>query len=301
MKPPVPLNHIRSFESAARHLSFTAAADELGYTQAAISSHVRALEHYIGRQLFHRHPRSLKLTEMGEALLPTLRPALSQIDQATEAVIASARNRTVVVSCPVSLAENWLAGCLADYRQEHPEIDIVLHGTIWEDLGDQLAHLTLSVRRENDNVVNAVRLWDDQLVLLCAPQFLQGEDAVLAPADILKHNWVFVLGRQEYWHSIAAALGVESAGYDKGMSTNSTNIALEMAARGAGLIVTQRALAQTYLARGLLCEPFPGVNPPSPWTYHLSTSQLSRGSAVRSVREWILARARADFPMTSAV
>jgi predicted transcriptional regulator len=98
MKPPAPLNYVRSFECAARHLSFTAAAKELGYTQAAVSTHVRALEHYIGRQLFIRYPRSLKLTEMGEAFLPTLRQALDLIDQATEAVVTSSRKRTVVVS-----------------------------------------------------------------------------------------------------------------------------------------------------------------------------------------------------------
>src|SRR2546423_15431961 len=67
MKPSPPLNYIRSFECSARHLSLTAAAKELGYTQAAVSSHVRGLERYIGRQLFIRYPRSLKLTEMGEA------------------------------------------------------------------------------------------------------------------------------------------------------------------------------------------------------------------------------------------
>src|SRR5262245_35148503 len=101
MRPPPPLNYIRSFECSARHLSFTAAAQELGYTQAAVSNHVRALEQYIGRQLFIRYPRSLKLTEMGEAFLPTLRQALEQIDQATESIVASARKRTVVVSCPM--------------------------------------------------------------------------------------------------------------------------------------------------------------------------------------------------------
>ena len=75
MKPPPPLNYIRSFECSARHLSFTDAARELGYTQAAVSTHVRSLEQYIGRQLFIRYPRSLKLTDMGAAFLPTLRQA----------------------------------------------------------------------------------------------------------------------------------------------------------------------------------------------------------------------------------
>jgi len=300
MKSPVSLNHVRSFECAARHLSFTAAAAELGYTQAAISSHVRALEHYLGRQLFHRHPRSLKLTEMGEALLPTLRPALEQIDNATEAVIASARNRTVVVSCPISLAENWLAGCLTNYRRQHPEVEIILHGTIWEDVGEHVAHITISIRREDDRLLGMTRLWDDRLTLLCAPRFLKGPNAIVAPQDILKHDWIFVLGRQEYWHSMGAALGIDIAGYDKGLSTNASNVALELAAGGAGLIATQRSLARSFLERGLLVELFPEARPPSPWTYYLSVSQLSKGSAVHSVKNWILDQAAADFAAPAA-
>src|SRR3954465_13663100 len=208
MKPPPPLNHIRSFECSARHLSFTLAATELGYTQAAVSNHVPALEHYLGRQLFIRYPRSLKLTEMGEAFLPTLRQALDQIDHATEAIVASSRNKTVVVSCPMSLAENWLAGCMAAFRKKHPEIEIVLHGTIWEDLSEQIADITISTRRFDDRPPAGVALWNDQLALLCAPALLEGEHAVRAPEDILKVDWIFVHGRQEYWQYITAALGI---------------------------------------------------------------------------------------------
>lgn len=300
MKPPAPLNLIRSFESAARHLSFTAAAEELGYTQAAISSHVRSLEHYIGHQLFHRNPRSLKLTEMGEAYLPTLRPALDQIDQATEAIIASARKKTVVVSCPVSLAENWLVGCLADYRRAHPETEIVLHGTIWEDLGEQIADITLSIRREDDRAHGGLRLWDDQLVLLCSPALAAGAQPIRTPRDIERHDWIFVLGRQEYWHRMAAAFGIAASGHERGVTANASNIALELAARGAGLIATQRSLAQTYIERGLLVEPFPDVRLPCPWTYYLFVSQLSKGSVMRSVRDWILHRGRTEFGEPSA-
>ncbi|MDX8459837.1 LysR substrate-binding domain-containing protein [Mesorhizobium humile] len=293
MKPPPPLNYIRSFESSARHLSFTTAAKELGYTQAAVSTHVRALEHYIGRQLFIRYPRSLKLTEMGEAFLPTLRQALDQIDQATEAIVASSRNRTVVVSCPMSLAENWLAGCMAAFRKKHPEIEIVLHGTIWEDLSEQIADITISTRRFDDRPPSATPLWNDELVLLCAPGLLEGGHALKTPQDMLKVDWIFVHGRQEYWQVVTDALGVDMEDHDKGLSTNASNIALELAAMGAGLVATQRSLAHAYMRRGLLVEPFP-VRPPSPWNYYLTESQLSKGNIARTVREWILSRARED-------
>jgi DNA-binding transcriptional LysR family regulator len=293
MKPPAPLNYIRSFECSARHLSFTAAAKELGYTQAAVSTHVRALEHHIGRQLFIRYPRSLKLTEMGEAFLPTLRQALDQIDQATEAIVTSARKRTVVVSCPMSLAENWLAGCMAEFRRKHPEIEIVLHGTIWEDLSEQIADLTISTRRFDDRPPAAVPLWNEELVLLCAPSLMEGQGALKDPSGILGVDWIFVHGRQEYWQCITDALGVDMADYDKGLTTNASNIALELAAMGAGLVATQLSLARTYMRRGLLVEPFV-VRCQSPWNYYLTEQQVSKGRIARVVKDWILQKAAAE-------
>jgi DNA-binding transcriptional LysR family regulator len=290
MKPPPPLNYIRSFECSARHLSFTLAAQELGYTQAAVSNHVRALEHYLGRQLFVRYPRSLKLTEMGEAFLPTLRQALDQIDHATEAIVASARNKTVVISCPMSLAENWLAECMAAFRKRHPDIEVVLHGTIWEDLSEQIADITISTRRFDDRPPAGVPLWNDQLALLCAPALLDGSNRPRTPRDLLALDWIHVHGRQEYWQCMADALGIEITDYEKGITTNASNIALELAAMGAGCVATQYSLARTYLRRGLLVEPFP-VRASSPWTYYLTDSQLSKGNVVRTVKGWILAQA----------
>lgn len=295
MKPPPPLNYIRSFECSARHLSFTDAANELGYTQSAISNHVRALEQYLGRQLFIRYPRSLELTEMGEAFLPTLRQALNQIDFATESVLAAVRNKTVVISCPTSLAENWLARCIANFSKQHPDIEILLHGTIWEERTEQIADFVISVRRYDNRPDGAAQLWEDRLVLLCPPQFLSGRDALTAPQDVLKANWISVHGRQELWQDMATALGIDASGNDKRLSTNSTNIALELAANGAGCVVTTLSLARTYMERGLLVEPFPS-QVASPWNYYLSESHVSKGIVVRRVREWILAEARRFMP-----
>jgi DNA-binding transcriptional LysR family regulator len=291
MKPPPPLNYIRSFECSARHLSFTAAASELGYTQAAVSNHVRALEHYIGRQLFVRYPRSLKLTEVGEAFLPTLRQALEQIDFATDAIVASARNRTVVVSCPMSLAENWLAGCMAAFNVKHPETELLLHGTIWEDMNEQAADIAISIRRFDHRPADAVPLWRDKLALLCAPALLEGPRKIEEPADILNFDWIFVHGRQEYWKAMSEALGITTSGHEKGITTNASNIALELAAMGTGCVAMQVSLARIYLQRGLLVEPF-AIRAASPWSYYLSTNQLSKSSAVRRAKEWIIAHGK---------
>ncbi|RUY91407.1 LysR family transcriptional regulator, partial [Mesorhizobium sp. M7A.F.Ca.CA.001.10.2.1] len=111
--------------------------------------------------------------------------------------------------------------------------------------------------------------------------------------DILKVDWIFVHGRQEYWQVVTSALGVDMDDHDKGLTTNASNIALELAAMGAGLVATQRSLAHAYLRRGLLVEPFP-VRPASPWNYYLTENQLSKGTIARTVREWIPLRAQED-------
>ena len=282
-RPSPPLNQIRSFECAARHLSFTAAAAELGFTQAAISLHVRSLEKYIGRPLFLRSARSLKLTETGEAFLPTLRQALRQIDNATETIVSSARNRTVIIAAPISFAENWLIGSLGGFQAAHPDIDIVVHGTIWDAEIDSLADITISINRDDDAPKGSDLLGPERVILLCAPGL---KARVPSPADIAEMPKIHVLGRQDYWDIYTAALGVESPDRDRGFRTNASNVALEMAAAGMGLVVTLQSLAQTYVERGLLVEPF-AERPPSSWGYYIKASDRAKSGAVTAVFDWL--------------
>ncbi len=139
-----PLNYIRSFEASARHLSFTKAAEELGLTQAAVSGHVRGLENFIGRPLFYRAPRSLSLTEVASSYLPALRQALGQIDIATGQIQTDRHRQEVILSCPVSLATNWLTIRLRLFRALCPEIEVLVHATIWSETTDQIADLRIT-------------------------------------------------------------------------------------------------------------------------------------------------------------
>ncbi len=274
-RPPPALSLVRSFECAARHLSFTKASEELGYTQAAISTHVRSLERYLGRALFVRGPRSLRLTELGEAYLPTLRQALAQVDSATEAIVTGAHNRSVVLACPISLAESWLPECLAAFAASHPEIGIVVNGTVWADPETQLADVTVSINREEEVPDGAQQLWREQLALLCSPAIaasIQGVD------DLGPRPKITISGRQEYWTIMADALGVPRFALDRVIRTNATNIALEFAAHDLGLTIVPASLSTTYLRRGLLVQPF-DVRPPNPWAYYIARRPGLRGSA----------------------
>lgn len=291
MKDIPPLNFVRSFEAAARHLSFTEAARELGYTQAAISGHVRALEQWIGQDLFHRETRGIRLTEVGEAFLPTLRQALKQIDNAARAVMRSRLNEAVVVSCPASLAQSWLADCLAGLARQHPDIAVTVHGTIWEDLSERLSDITISHCRAGEAPQGAARLWEDRLTLVCAPGYLKVQGRKQLAAALSGARAIRLLGRDDYWQSMLDELGQNGAPPPMPLSVNMMNMALEYAVRGAGVTVAPRSLARPFLERKQLVEPLPSLRPASPWAYYLLESRQARSRGVSTVRRWILQQA----------
>lgn len=290
MKNLPPLNFIRSFECAARHLSFTEAARELGYTQAAVSGHIRSLEQAIGQDLFHRESRGLRLTEVGEAFLPALRQSLKQIDNATRAVMTSRLNEAVVISCPASLAQSWLADCLTGFARQHPNINVTVHGTIWEDLSERLSDITISHCRTSEAPAGSVQLWEDRLMLVCAPGYLKAHGKQQVAAALAAASCIQLLGREEYWQCMREALGLDDDGHDMRVSTNMMNIALEYATRGAGVTVAPRSLVKPFIERKLLVEPAQ-IRPRSPWAYYLHESRHARGRSAGIVKRWILAQA----------
>lgn len=290
MKSLPPLNYIRSFEASARHLSFTRAAEELCITQAAVSSHVRALEQYIGRPLFIRAPRSLTLTEVAAAYLPTLRQALTQIDVATSQILTVPHRQEVTLACPVSLATNWLPERLVAFARQHPEVEVTVHATIWSETTDQIADLRITPHHVSQPLIGH-RLGDEQLVVLCPPAFLEGPGAIRAPADIGRHGLIHVLGRQEHWEAFAAHHGIAGLPLTRGPRTDSSNVALEMAVAGLGSTITLASLAEVHLKPGSLVAPFPD-RIPSGWGYDLHPGDQSLTRAAERLWKFLIASTR---------
>src|SRR5512135_3631726 len=120
--PRLSLDLLRGFRAAARHLSFTLAARELFVTQSAVSHQVKALEEQIGRPLFFRVNRALRLTETGDQLFRAVDEALALIDSATERIVDPAR--TLSVTTTVALASTWLVPRLPHFQKACPDIDL---------------------------------------------------------------------------------------------------------------------------------------------------------------------------------
>src|SRR5579862_8005775 len=121
-----PLNSLRAFEVIARHETFRAAAEELHVTAAAVIQQVKVLEDYLGRKLLRRHSRGYSLTPAGAAGLEQLRNGFEQLVSSVEAM-SSDGQRVVTVTAVPSLAAEWLVPRLYRFREQHPDIDVLLH------------------------------------------------------------------------------------------------------------------------------------------------------------------------------
>lgn len=287
------LTFLRSFEASARHMSFTSAAEELNCTQSAVSNHVRSLEEFIGRPLFVRHPRSLSLTDVGAAYLPSVRHALQEIDRATQSLVAQTHKREVVVSCPFSLAANWLPEVIRGFGEVHPGVDLTVHGTIWADVEENVSDISISINHVDDITPDLTRLWAEDLTVLCAPGLRVGKEALSRPEQLSEAALIHILGRLDYWKLTAQALDLPEFDLSTGPSTSSTNVALELAVQGMGCVAAPRSLAQIYLQRGLLVEPF-GIKVESPWVYCLRVKEKSMNPTVRLFLDWLREAAEAQ-------
>ena len=123
-----PLNSLKSFESAARHLSFTKAADELFVTQAAVSHQIKLLEDFLGVELFIRKNRSLELTEFGKAYFVDINKVLRKLNEATERLLTLKAEPHLAISVPQTFGIQWLVPHLSDFNKQHPEIEVRLKG-----------------------------------------------------------------------------------------------------------------------------------------------------------------------------
>ena len=169
-KPLPPLGWLRTFEAAARHLSFTGAARDLNMTQSAVSQQIKALEGHLGKPLFFRRPKALELTEAGVTFIPVVRDAIRMLSRGTRAITGGEEN-AVTVQSNLTFAIHWLAPRIARFRARHPEVSQNLMTEIWEPQAGSLAAdivIRFSLRPADD--VRAKFLFRDHYYPVFAPQ-----------------------------------------------------------------------------------------------------------------------------------
>ena len=252
--PRPRLNLIRTFEAAGRHLSFTRAAEELHISPPAVSQQIRQLEGDLGRPLFHRHHRRLSLTDDGAAYLAAVQAALGQLDQATDRLFAGARNATVAIRCPPSIATLWLAPRLGDFHRRHPGIDLRIRTL--EQGGEAGPALEILKARRDTLGGTARKLLTSTITPVCAPGLLAPHGPLTAAAQLLDFELIHVIGYDDDWPQWFRRFGPHGAAVPQGLATDGSLIAIEAAVRGDGVMLGRRPFIDGLLQSGDLVEAF---------------------------------------------
>lgn len=290
-----PLKPLRAFESAARLLSFTDAAEELHVTQAAVSHQIKQLEDALGVKLFRRLNRALRLTEEGQAFIGPVRQALGQIADAAEKVRTQESGGPLNVSCLPSFASTWLVPRLTRFRQRHPQIDVRLSAD-YELTDFARDDIDLAIRwGEGDyHGLRADRLMEEEIFPVCAPSLLRDSAHPLrAPADLKYHT---LLHDDIYtdWRMWLTAAGVSDVDPDKGPSFNFSDLVLQAAIDGQGVALGRSTLARAAMDKGLLVKPFDITLPGKFAFWIVCPPYTADRPKVRAFRDWLMEEVAAD-------
>ncbi|MBM3504551.1 MAG: transcriptional regulator GcvA [Alphaproteobacteria bacterium] len=293
-----PLNALRAFEAAARHLSFTKAAEELLVTPAAVSQQVKLLEGKLGVALFQRLNRGLLLTDAGRSGLPGLSDSFERLADSVHRLRGWKDRVIVTVRVPPSLGVKWLVPRLVAFHAAQPEIDVRISiaepsaGFTWTDC-------ELEVRNVPGHYagLKVERLMSEEIFPVCSPRLMKGRSPLRAPADLADHTLIHdeslrVIEDFPTWQRWLDVAGVSGVDVTRGLHFSYSSMAIDAAIAGDGVALGRTVIVADDLAAGRLVRPF-DVKYPARFHYHLlSDRRANQEPNIRAVRDWLLAIAQ---------
>ena len=288
-----PLNALRAFASAARHQSFSRAAEELHVTHSAVSRHIRLLEEHLGIMLFERRNRQSVLTPSGQAYYEQISLGLAQIANATQALARSSASRKVIINVRPSFAVRWLIPRLPEFMTQFPEIQPEIVTSILAPDPSREA-FDLVVRRGSAGWAANLEpnmLFEDELLLVAAPSLLEAIP-VQAPSDVLRHTLLSGRTRNGDWQAWCKLAGVSQARQRPALQFDHMHLVLQAAVDGLGLALCPATLLGKDLATGRLHNPLPHLRLPLTRFYYGVSKDAVAETQV--FIDWMLSRLQHD-------
>jgi LysR family glycine cleavage system transcriptional activator len=301
-----PLNALRAFEAAARHLNFSRAADELAVTPGAVSQQIQNLEDYVGAALFKRTPKGLLLTDAAQTALPALREAFDRLAEAASLLTAAVDGRRLTITAPPSFAAKWLVPRLGAFERIHPQVDV------WLSAGIELVDLTagevdLAIRYGGGRYpgLEVRRIVSEQVIPVISPALLS-ENPLETPEDLAKHTLLHD-GSPDLddscpdWAMWLAARGLRGVDGQRGPRFNQSSLVIEAAANGRGVALAKRTLAQSDIESGRLVAPLQITTDVDFAYYLVHPKAKGRLPQVKAFTQWIEAEAAAHEAALQAI
>ncbi|MCC3861199.1 transcriptional regulator GcvA [Pseudemcibacter aquimaris] len=263
----LPLNALRAFDAAARHLSFKKAAEEISVTPAAISQQIRTLEDYLGVQLFVRDKQVLRLTKPAERALPSLEEAFKNFEITVGIMQESEKDNDLRLTLSPSFASKWLIPRLGRFQEEYPEIAVRVSASM-EIINFRNSDFDLAVRygRGNYPDLYVEELMKEEVYAVCSPDLVTGDDSIKTYEDLKDVTLIHDDSSLEdescpKWDMWLKAVGVTLPENSKRLHFNTTQLALEAAVAGRGVAIAKGTIAKDDVDKGKLVKLFCRAQP----------------------------------------
>jgi LysR family glycine cleavage system transcriptional activator len=304
-----PLNSLRAFETAARHLSFSLAAAESNVTQSAISRQIKGLEDFLGFPLFRRLPRSLELTEQGRRFAEPLHVAFEQLYRATEAVLNDQRPTTLNINVLPTLATKWLIPRLLHFAAAKPNIEVRMITSI-RPVDFRVEEIDVAIRvgpvlkrqKKSKSPIDLVMTKDwmdvratpflsDTLVPVCAPSLLKKGPPIFQPSDLLHHTLIHNASRERGWPYWLETMGLDATQINHCIAYGHFFMTIQAAIEGKGIALVPTVLIQDELKSGSLIALFEDKQVETGSYYFLCRESDWRSPKIQHFREWLMKEA----------
>jgi LysR family glycine cleavage system transcriptional activator len=290
-----PLRSFRVLEAAARHQNYTRAADELHLTHSAVSHQIHALEASLGVRLFERSGRQMRATDAGRQLAQDVRATLDALAGAVERVRGAESANSITVSVLPSFAAAWLVARLGGFLERHPQVELRLESTTaLADFRNDGVDVAIRYGSGNWEDLECVKLFDDEVFPTMSPK-LRRSERIRTPADLARVPLLRI--RNQSWAPWFAAAGVNQTEPRRGPVFNDSELALQAAIQGQGVVLARGSLASAKLRAGVLVAPFKQRIASLQTCYLVYPPQHARKPSVQLFRDWLLGELSATSPV----
>ena len=306
-----PLNALRAFEAAARHLSFKDAGEELSVTPTAISHQIRGLEEYLGFYLFRRLTRALELTREGRAMLPKVREGLECFAAAIESTRQHDAGGRLLVTSPPAFANRWLIRHLPAFTAAYPEIQLHMAASLDTidardvsgvsglegiDVRDDEAEVFIRFGHGQYDGCRVDRLFAPAYAVVCSPRLLLGMRPLNEPSDLRRHNLlhdesIMELLDRPTWAEWLQVAGVSGINPDTGTHFSDPGLVLSAAIDGVGVAIASKPLIEAEVTAGRLVVPFDIVIRRTQAYYLVAPEAIADRPIVNAFRRWLCSEA----------
>ena len=283
-----PLAALRVFEAVSRHMSFTAAARELHVTQGAVSHQIRALESWLGFELFQREGRALRLSRGAKAYAEAIGAALQQIAVQTDALRQARSHEVLTVRGYTTFLVRWLIPRLPAFQAAHPEVEIRLEASADAvDFKRDQADVAVLYGNGAWPDLKADLLFRDELVPVCSPQ-LTGKRRKLSAAKLLELPLLHLNARRRDWPDWIAMVGLTREADRRDMRFEDLSIVYQCAIDGLGVAMGQRKYLAEEIANGRLIVPIDKPLTRDAGYYLVCPRESTADPKIERFRGWLL-------------